>query len=390
MNDVSGINLFLDQFLRQVDAGFGLLSAPSESLMEVLLLLNIVTASFFWMFGTDATAGVIARRIVSTGVLIWIVRQWDYLTYVVYSSFAAGGLRAGGSTLTPAQFLDPGAVALRGVTIVEKLGEKVTSLTGPAAFFYNFIEIASLGFAYAAVLAAFSVLAIGIFFAVLIFQVGSLLALLTMPFALFKPTAWIAERPVAWVFSSGLRVASMALVVGLTEGLMLGMVPQTLDELTMARVSGIILGSFLMLAMTILAPRYASDLVSGGPSLGAGAFASAAAGTGQAAAAGAASGTGAAASTVAASRAASSVVKASAGPAAALASTGTQVLAGNASPKALVGGAGAVWSAGAGDSSARAVPAPAGGSAGRHAHAATRLLDRATGGGGGGGGAPSF
>ena len=292
MNDVSGINLFLNQFLQQVDAGFGLLSAPSESLMEVLLLLNIVTASFFWMFGTDANAGLIARRIVSTGVLIWIVRQWDYLTYIVYTSFADGGLRAGGSTLTTDQFLNPGAVALRGVTIVEKLAEKIGSLTGPAAFFWNLMEIASLGFAYVAVLAAFSVLAIGIFFAVLIFQVGSLLALLTMPFALFKPTAWIAERPVAWVFSSGLRVASMALVVGLTENLMLGMVPTTLDELTAARVSGIILGSFLLLAMTILAPRYAADLVSGGPSLGAGAFGSAAAGSTQAAAAGAESGYG--------------------------------------------------------------------------------------------------
>ena len=280
----------------------------------------------------------------------------------------------------------PYAVTPRGMKISEKIG----SLTGPAAFFTNLVEIMSLGFAYIAVLAAFSVLAIGIFFAVLIFQVGSLLALLTMPFALFKPTAWIAERPVAWVFSSGLRVASMALVVGLTENLMLGMIPQTLDELTMARVSGIILGSFLMLAMTILAPRYASDLVSGGPSLGAGAFASAAAGSGQAAAAGAEVGMGAAASTLAASRAAASVVRASAGSAASLASTGGQVLTGAASPRDLASGAGAVWSAGTGAWSTRAVPAASRGSTGRHAQAATRLLDRATGGGGGGGGSPSF
>ncbi|BAM05426.1 type IV secretion system protein [Phycisphaera mikurensis] len=385
MNDVSGINVFLNQFLQTVDTGFGLLSAPSESLMEVLLLLNVVTAAFFWMFGTDVSAGQIARRIVSTGVLIWIVRQWDYLTWIVYSSFASGGLRAGGSTLTTEQFLNPGAVAQRGVTILERIAEKMGSLSGPAAFFWNFIEIASLGFAWVAVLAAFFILAIGIFFAVLIFQVGSLLALLTMPFALFKPTAWIAERPVAWVFSSGLRVASMALVVGLTESLMVGMVPATLDELTAARTSGIILGSFLMLAMTILAPRYAADLVSGGPSLGAGTFAAAGAGTARTVAAGAAAGEPA----LAATRAAASVVQASAGPAAGAAATGVGVLTGSSSAREFGASVGSVVSAGRGAWAARPVPDPRS-STGRHAQAASRLLDRATGGGGGGGGAPSF
>ena len=255
MNDVGALTIFLDNFLQQIDAGFGLLSGQTESLMSVLLLLNIVVSGFYWMFSNDAGAGVLVRKLISVAVIIWLVRNWGALTFIVYSSFIDGGLQAGGGGLTQAQFLDPGAVAAQGTDISLTLAEKISSLTGPVGFFVNIVDIAVIGFAYILIVLAFFVLAIQIFFAIVIFQIGALLALLTMPFAVFKPTAWLAERPVAWVFASGLRIASLALVVALSQSLFLALAPASLDEITINRTMAIILGAGVIFAASVLAPR---------------------------------------------------------------------------------------------------------------------------------------
>lgn len=389
MDDVGSLSIFLNDFVARIDAGFGLLQGQTESLMAVLLVLNIVVSGFYWMFSNDAGAGQFVRKTITIAVIIWIIRNWGTLTYVVYTTFIDGGLQAGGGTLSPNEFLDPGAIAVVGVDIAVTLSEKITALTGPVAFFKNIVEIAVLGFAYVLVMMAFFVLAIQVFFAILIFHIGALLALLTMPFAVFKPTAWIAERPVAWVFSAGLRIASLALVVGLAQTLFVAMAPGTLDEITIQRTMAIILASGVIFAAAVLAPKFASDLIGGGPTFGAGAFL----GAGAAAAAGGAALASGAASALGASRVAASATGAGMSAAAPVATTATRVASGKASSADLVAAFSSARTSGKSWVEASRAGRQAAGSrlrsSARYAGAAGRLLGSA-GSGGGGGAAPSF
>ena len=107
-----------------------------------------------------------------------------------------------------------------------------------------------------------------IFFALVMFNFGALLAFLTLPFATLPQTKFLAERPVGWVFASGLKLASLAVVLSMSYGLIRDLRPSSIDEITILRSFTTILVCALLSVMSLLAPRIAADLLSGSPTLG--------------------------------------------------------------------------------------------------------------------------
>jgi hypothetical protein len=77
--------------------------------------------------------------------------------------------------------------------------DQISRLTGPVAFFKNFVEIAFLFLAICAIVAAFCIITIQVVVALLTFKFGSLAAFVLVPFAVLSKTAFIAERPLGWV-----------------------------------------------------------------------------------------------------------------------------------------------------------------------------------------------
>src|SRR6185437_15475716 len=100
------------------------------------------------------------------------------------------------------------------------------------------------------------------------------------PFGLFGRTAFLAERVLGNVVSSGVKILVLAVIIGIgstifgqfTSGM--GSSPTINDALTLT------LAALSMLGLTIFGPGIANGLIAGGPQLGAGA----AVGTGLAAA----------------------------------------------------------------------------------------------------------
>jgi len=99
-----------------------------------------------------------------------------------------------------------------------------------------------------------------------------------VPFALWNKTAFMAEKVLGNVVSSGIKVLVLAVVVGIGSGLFAEFRIPPGSEPSIDQALVIMLASLSMLALGIFGPGIATGLVSGGPQLGAGAMAGAAIG----------------------------------------------------------------------------------------------------------------
>jgi type IV secretion system protein TrbL len=263
------------------------------------------------------------------GVFAWIIGNWNFLAQVIFDSFAGLGLVASGSTITAQQLLQPGRVAQVGLDAGRPLLQAVSGLMGYVSFFTNFVQIAILMFAWAVVLLSFFILAIQLFVTLIEFKLTTLAGFVLVPFGLFGKTAFLAERVLGNVVSSGVKVLVLAVIIGIGSTLFaqftagFGANQPTIDE-----AMSIVLAALALLALGIFGPGIANGLISGGPQLGAGA----AVGTGLAVAGAAATGVAVARSGAAAAGAVASGVGATARGGAYLAgATGTAYRGGGAS-----------------------------------------------------------
>lgn len=143
---------------------------------------------------------------------------------------------------------------------------------GWVAFFENFIQIACLLFAWALVLLAFFILAVQLFVTLIEFKLTTLAGFVLIPFGLFGKTAFMAERVLGNVMSSGIKILVLAVVIGIGSTLFsrfttgFGGATPTIDE-----AMAVVLAALSLLALGIFGPGIANGLVTGGPQLGAGA-----------------------------------------------------------------------------------------------------------------------
>ncbi|KRA52007.1 MULTISPECIES: P-type conjugative transfer protein TrbL [Pseudomonadota] len=361
MQGTGVIDHFLEVFTRYIDGGFGLLKPEVAFIATTLIVIDVVLAALFWSWGADED--IIARLVKKTlfvGVFAYIIGNWNNLARIVFESFAGLGLKASGTGFSVSDLMRPGKVAQTGLDAGRPLLDSISDLMGWVSFFENFIQIACLLFAWALILLAFFILAVQLFVTLIEFKLTTLAGFVLIPFGLFGKSAFMAERVLGNVISSGIKVLVLAVIIGIgstlfsefTKGFS-GATP-TIDD-----AMAIVLAALSLLGLGIFGPGIANGLVSGGPQLGAGA----AIGTGLAAGGMVAAG-GAAIGAVASGGAAL------AGGAAAAARGGA----------ALAGGASAAYSLGAaGQSGASVVASGLGNVASTGAQAAVSPLKKAAG-----------
>ncbi len=361
MGGTGVIDHFLEVFTRYIDSGFGLLGGEVAFIATTLIVIDVTLAALFWSWGADDD--IIARLVKKTlfvGVFAYIIGNWNNLARIIFESFAGLGLKASGTGFTTADLLRPGKVAQTGLDAGRPLLDSISSLMGYWSFFENFIQIACMFFAWVLVLLAFFILAVQLFVTLIEFKLTTLAGFVLIPFGLFGKSAFMAERVLGNVISSGIKVLVLAVIIGIGSTLF--------SEFTAAYSAGgaapsiddamaIVLAALSLLGLGIFGPGIANGLVSGGPQLGAGA----AIGTGLAA---------------------GGVVMAAGAAAGAVASGGASLVGGAAAATrggaAMAGGASTAYSLGAaGHSGATGVASGLGSVANAGAQAAVSPLKRA-------------
>ncbi len=333
MGGTGVIDRFLEVFTSYIDSGFGLLGSEVGFLAATLVAIDLTLAALFWAWGRDED--VVARLVKKTlfiGVFAYLIGNWNSLARIVFESFAGLGLKASGTGLSAADFLRPGRVAQVGLDAGRPLLESISGLMGYISFFENFIQIVVLLFAWIVVLLAFFILAVQLFITLIEFKLTTLAGFVLIPFGLFSKTAFLAERVLGNVVSSGVKVLVLAVIVGIGSTLFSQFTSGTGAQPSIEDAMALVLASLALLGLGIFGPGIANGIVSGGPQLGAGAAVGTGLAAGGLAAAGGALATGGA-----------SALAGAAGAAA----RGSAALAGGAATAYRAGGLSGVTGAGA-------------------------------------------
>ena len=281
MGGTGVIDNFLGTFTQYIDSGFGLVQGDVHWLAGTLIAIDITLAGLFWAMAPDED--VLARLIRKTlyiGLFAFIIGNYNDLAGIIYNSFAGLGIKAGGGTLSAAQLLQPGRIAQVGIDAGKPILTTISGMMGFTSVFANLTQIAILFVAWLIVVISFFVMAVQLFVSLIEFKLTTLAGFVLVPFGLFGRTAFLAERVLGNIVSSGIKILVLAVIIGIGSSIFgqftsgLNNPPTVSDALTL------ILAALSLLGLTIFGPGIANGLIAGGPQLGAGA----AVGTGLAAA----------------------------------------------------------------------------------------------------------
>ena len=273
MGGTGVIDNFLGIFTSYIDSGFGLLGGEVAFIASTLIVIDVTLAALFWAWGADDD--IIARLVKKTlfvGVFAYIISNWNNLARIVFESFAGLGLMASGTGFSTADLLRPGRVAQTGLDAGRPLLESISDLMGWIAVFENLVQILCLFFAWALVILAFFILAVQLFVTLIEFKLTTLAGFVLIPFGLWGKSAFMAERVLGNVISSGIKVLVLAVIIGIGSTLFgqftagFGGATPTIDD-----AMAIVLAALSLLGLGIFGPGIATGLVSGGPQLSAGA-----------------------------------------------------------------------------------------------------------------------
>jgi len=281
MTGTGVIDNFLGVFTQYINSGFGLVQGDVSWLAATLIAIDITLAGLFWAMAPDED--VLARLIKKTlyvGVFAFILGNFNNLAAIVYNSFAGLGIEASGGTISQAQLLEPGRLAQVGITAGQPILASISSLVGFTSIINNFVQIVILLIAWLIVVISFFIMAIQLFVSLIEFKLTTLAGFVLVPFGLFGRTAFLAEKVLGNVVSSGVKILVLAVIVGIGSTIFSQFTSGFNNPPTISDALTLILASLSLLGLSIFGPGIANGLIAGGPQLGAGA----AVGTGLAAA----------------------------------------------------------------------------------------------------------
>src|SRR6202451_166807 len=121
------------------------------------------------------------------------------------------------------------------------------------------------------VVISFFIMAIQLFVSLIEFKLTTLAGFLLVPFGLFGRTAFLAEKVLGNVVSSGVKVLVLAVIVGIGSTIFGQFTSGFNNPPTISDALTLILAALSLLGLTIFGPGISNGLIAGGPQLGAGA-----------------------------------------------------------------------------------------------------------------------
>ncbi|WP_309630139.1 P-type conjugative transfer protein TrbL [Brevundimonas sp.] len=257
-------------FSNTISAGFDALQGSVNGVFGLLIALVVALTGIQWAMSPNRE--VLASgfgKVLLIGAFAWLINDWQSLSETIYAGFIELGLTAGGGSLSRADFLNPGAILAQGWRIVKALGETPAPVNNPLDVVGNMTDALILGLAMIGIMLAFAVLALQIVVTLLEFKIVTLGGFVLLPFGIWNKSAFLAERPLGYVVSSGLKVLALAIVVSGARTIFDQLQPSSNPDIYEAL--SILVAAILLAMLALFIPNLASALVTGGPALGAGA-----------------------------------------------------------------------------------------------------------------------
>lgn len=275
--DPTIIDNFLVDYSEAINSGFGFIDGDVKFLASVMITISLVMAGLFWALKGEEALVPFLRKVLLIGFFAFLINNWTSLMGIISNSFVALGIKAGGNVISPNVFFSPASIASLGMEYWRYFGESMNELTGVVEFFENIVPISILFLTGLVVIAAFFVMALQVFVTLIMFKLVTLAAFVLVPFGLLKHTNFMSERALGLVVSYGLKFLTLALIISVGYSVFSRLQPVV--PLSIADAFSISLAALALMMLSLHAPAVASELITGGPQLGAGAMAASAIGS---------------------------------------------------------------------------------------------------------------
>lgn len=253
-------------FEQRLSSGRGSLLPSVNSLAGTLVTFEIVFAGLYLALGSSADIKGIARKILTIGFFYYVIQFYaDILRWVVDGFLFAGESIGTGSSISFATLRDPGKVFERGLELVYPLVKKIFANLDAGWMGFPSMDSLWLAVCTFTTLLAFGLMSIQVFVTYLEYLLVASAGFLLIPFGIFKPTTFLAERVFGAIVAFGIKLMTLAVIIGISDSFL-----QTITVSDIATWRDGVELSVTALALAFLslhAPSVAHSLLSGTPHL---------------------------------------------------------------------------------------------------------------------------
>ena len=253
----------LTNFVGVFQGGYARLQPIVNSLLGLLAGIDIVLIGFWWALGGGERLVEVIKKVLFLGFWLWFTTSFQANAKAFVESLINAGLTAGAQAGSYNLLLDPSRIAGYGLTATEQLAKALddVSLTdlGDAFIF---------GISYLLIMAAFLVMAIQVFLAVLEYYLLVAVVGILIPFGVLPATKFLAEKAIGAIVSAGIKLMVLAFIMAVAEPV-LANIKFAGPEIKFNELWSVLLTSGAIAFLTWNAPSLAAGLLAGSPSLGA-------------------------------------------------------------------------------------------------------------------------
>lgn len=254
----------LNAFALVFTGGFAQVMPEALWLLRTLAAIELVIVALWWALTQDDALVAFLAKALWFGAFLYLVTAWPTLTRAVVTSFMQTGLLAGGGGLTVTDFTNPSTIAGYGLQVTAVIFARISSFSGFGAI-TNLPEVLLAGFSALGIVLAFFVMAIQVFITLLEFYLVSMLALILVPFGVFRHTAFLAERAFGMILACGIKLMVLACITSAMLPVLVTL--QIPADPAFKDILSLLLASLALAMLTWHAPSVAAGMMAGAPSL---------------------------------------------------------------------------------------------------------------------------
>ena len=251
----------LKGFLNICQSGQSHLLSPALRLLSVLALITITWHALMWAIDESSDAlKEFLQKVIFIGAFIFIVKSFPWLVGQVISGYIWVGNTAGNQA-NPSIVNDPTEIMKQGVRVCANLASEISNSSTLSAIGHLCICF----FEFIAIILCFLIIALQVFLVNVELGIITTLGIMLIPFGVWKPTAFIAEKVFGAIISFGVKLMVLAFILAVAypflQQLAIPPDPSLLDFVNTFS------GAALLAFLSFHAPSVAAGLVSGSPAL---------------------------------------------------------------------------------------------------------------------------
>jgi type IV secretion system protein TrbL len=205
--ELTALTTTLTHFINIFQGGYGRLQPVISGVLAALAAIDIVLFGFWVALGGSDNLSSAIKKVLFLGFWLWFTTSFQTnASAFMHSLVKAGGI-AGGNAGAEALLLDPSKIAGLGLAATAPLAESLEGIT------YHLGDMLVFGLSYIVIMLSFVVMGIQVFLAVLEYYLLVTVVAILVPFGVFAPTKFLAEKAIGAVVGAGIKLMVLALLL---------------------------------------------------------------------------------------------------------------------------------------------------------------------------------